>query len=61
MNPINMDDIVHAEEWIIDPEFLITTTKATHNAIHYSDKSLLRKPYSPRTPGDTQLWGSIRR
>lgn len=31
MNPMNSDDIVHGEAWILDPEFLITTTKKTHN------------------------------
>ena len=56
MNPMSIDDIVHGEDWILSPEFLITTTKTTHNAIHYGDKSLLRKPFVERVPGDTKLW-----
>lgn len=56
MNPMSSNDIIHGEEWILDPEFLITTTKDTHNAIHYGDTSKLRKPFTPRTPGDTKLW-----
>lgn len=56
MNPMSSDDIVHGEEWILDPEYLITTTKDTHNAIHYGDQRLLRKPFEPRRPGDTKLW-----
>lgn len=56
MNPIALDDIRDGEDWILDPEFLITTTQHTHNAIHYGDRSLLREPFKPRTPGDTQLW-----
>ena len=56
MNPITQDDIIHGEDWITDPEFLITTTHRTHNAIHYSDKSLLPTPVRERRPGDTKLW-----
>lgn len=56
MNPISQDDIIHGEEWITDPEFLITTTHNTHNAIHYGDKSLIPAPVLERRPGDTKLW-----
>lgn len=56
MNPMSSDDIVHGEEWILDPEYLVTTTKDTHNAIHYGNRELLRKPYVPRRAGDTRLW-----
>jgi hypothetical protein len=56
MNPMLVDDIVHGDSEILDPEFLITTTHRTHNAIHYGDKSLLREPLKARTPGDTKLW-----
>lgn len=56
MNPMSADDIIHDEGWILNPEFLITTTHDTHNAIHYGDRSKLRVPYTPRTPGDTKLW-----
>lgn len=56
MNPMVVDNILHAEEWIFDPEFLITTTHQTHNAIHYSDPSLLPKIVVARQPGDTKLW-----
>ena len=56
INPIVVDDIVHGEEWIFDPEFLITTTHTTHNAIHYSDASLLPRIVVARQAGDTKLW-----
>jgi len=56
MNPMTSDDINHGETWIIDPEFLITTTVNTHNAIHFGDKSKIRKPFVARAPGDTRLW-----
>jgi hypothetical protein len=56
MNPITVDDLVHGRSAALDPEYLITTTHQTHNAIHYGDEGLLQKKYSPRLPGDTKLW-----
>ena len=56
INPIDADDIVHSRDWVLNPEFLITTTHDTHNAIHYGDKSLLRTEFVERKPGDTKLW-----
>ena len=56
MNPVTKDALVHGEEWILDPEYLITTTRRTHNAIHYGDSSLLVRPLVERKPGDTKLW-----
>lgn len=56
MNPIVVDDIKHSNEDILDPEFLITVTHNTHNAIHYGDENLLPKPVVERRPGDTKLW-----
>lgn len=56
MNPMTPDDIADGLEWILDPEYLICTTKLTHNAIHYGNKSLLPKPVLERKPGDTLLW-----
>lgn len=56
INPVVKEDILEGESWIFDPEFLITTTHQTHNAIHYSDVSLLPKIVQDREPGDTKLW-----
>lgn len=56
MNPMNVDDILHGEEWILNPEFLITTVHNTHNAIHYAGESLTPKVVVERLPGDTKLW-----
>lgn len=56
MEPMRKDDIVHAEEWIVNPEYLITTTHNTHNAIHYGNASLLPRTHVDRAPGDTKLW-----
>jgi hypothetical protein len=56
MNPMVVADIVHGNDDILDPEFLITTTHKTHNAIHYGDEKLLPRPLAVRRPGDTKLW-----
>lgn len=56
MNPMTVEDLTHGNEDVLDPEFLISTTHRTHNAIHYGDKNLLPKQYVPRRPNDTKLW-----
>lgn len=56
MNPVVADDIIQGDPSILNPEFLITTTHRTHNAIHYGDERQLPRPLVPRQPGDTKLW-----
>jgi hypothetical protein len=56
MNPMRVTDIVNREEWILDPEFLITTTHHTHNAIHYGGDDPSPKVVMERSPRDTKLW-----
>jgi hypothetical protein len=56
MNPMNVDDILNKEPWILDPEFLILTTTNTHNAIHFGAKSAYPKVVTERSPNDTTLW-----
>jgi hypothetical protein len=56
MNPMEAHEIVEGDTSILDPEFLISTTHKTHNAIHYGDASLLPKSFVERRPGDTKLW-----
>lgn len=56
MNPMTSDDIIHGDEAILDPEFLISTTHLTHNAIHYGDERQLPRQLIERRPGDTKLW-----
>ena len=56
MNPLTRTAIHHGEEWILDPEFLVTTSLRTHNAIHYGDRSQLPRVYSERKAGDAKLW-----
>lgn len=56
MNPVTPEDMENGEEWLLEAEFLITTCRLTHNAIHYGDRSTLPQPLIPRTRGDTHLW-----
>ncbi len=56
INPMEVGNLVHNEEWVLDPEYLITTTQDTHNAIHFGDKSLIRRMPEERRRGDTKLW-----
>lgn len=56
MNPMSVDDILHKESSILNPEFLITTTHNTHNAIHYGKSNLYPKVVAERAPQDTKLW-----
>ncbi len=56
LNPMTVEDITSKNPDILDPEYLITCTHQTHNAIHYGDRNLLRKAHIPRRPGDTKLW-----
>lgn len=56
LNPMTPDNIIQGDMSILDPEFLITTTLPTHNAIHYGDERQLPRSFSERRPGDTKLW-----
>lgn len=56
MNPMVIDDILHGNVDILDPEYLITTTHDTHNAIHYGTLTEPPIAYVERAPGDTKLW-----
>jgi hypothetical protein len=56
MNPLSAEDIKAGNVDILDPEYLITVTHRTHNAIHYGDEKLLPRPLVERRTGDTKLW-----
>lgn len=56
MNPITIEDIMHESEFLIDPEYLISTIHNTHNAIHYGDESLLITTPVERSKNDTCPW-----
>jgi hypothetical protein len=56
INPMTPQDLIAGKQWVLDPEYLITTCKRTHNAIHYGDASQLARGPVERRPGDTKLW-----
>lgn len=56
MNPILLRDIVDQTEFLLNPDYLITTTFNTHQAIHYGDESLLVTEPILRTKNDTCPW-----
>ena len=56
MNPITAKDIQDESEYLLNPEYLITTTQRTHNAIHYGDEDLLLTMPVERTQNDTCPW-----
>lgn len=58
MNPMTPEDLIHGNADILDPEYLISVTLKTHNAIHYGDRNLLALAVEERRPGDTRLWGN---
>lgn len=56
MNPLLAKDIVDRTEFLLNPEYLITTTFSTHNAIHYGDEDLLILAPVERSKNDTCPW-----
>lgn len=57
MNPLTKEDIINKSDYLLNPEYLICTTKKTHNAIHYGDERIL-DPIVPivRTKNDQCPW-----
>lgn len=56
MNPISLKDIHNRSEFLLNPDFLICCSKRTHDAIHYSDESILFTGFVERMPNDTCPW-----
>lgn len=57
MNPIDKGDILERTELLLNPEYLISTMKRTHDAIHYGTyESLVDNFVIERTENDTCPW-----
>ena len=56
MNPITAEDIEMERDFIFDLEFLVCTSFNTHQAIHFSDESLLQLGPITRKRNDTCPW-----
>lgn len=55
MNPISKEDIINNTNILLNPEYLITTTKTTHDMIHYGINNNTMT-YIERTPNDMCPW-----
>lgn len=56
MNPISKEDILERSDILLNPEYLITTVKRTHDAIHYGDADTLIKDPIERSANDICPW-----
>lgn len=56
MNPMRPDDLREFNPDVLNPEFLISVSHNTHNAIHFGDENHLTPIYVERRPGDHKLW-----
>lgn len=54
MNPICIEDILDSTDYLLNPNYLITTCLNTHNAIHYGNRS--PNIITERYRGDTCPW-----
>lgn len=55
IEPLTIGDILERKPCVFDLNNLISCSFTTHNAIHYSDEVVTRKPIV-RKPNDTCLW-----
>lgn len=56
MNPFTMEDLEKHSSVLLNPEYLISVSFDTHNAIHYGSESLLPKEPVERKKNDTCPW-----
>lgn len=56
LNPITRDDIIQKTPYLLDPEYLITISYNTHQAVTFGTETSLPKPVVERTPNDTCPW-----
>lgn len=56
LNPVTKYDLVNRTKYLLDPEYLISANQITHNAIHYSDESIVFTELIERKPNDTCPW-----
>lgn len=56
MNPMTRQQVRDGIPDIVNPEYLITVSHRTHNAIHYGDESQLPREFVERTEDDHIPW-----
>lgn len=56
MNPISKEDILERSDFLLNPDYLICTSKNTHAAIHYGTPEMAMMGFTTRTRNDTCPW-----
>lgn len=56
MNPIRVEEIQNNPEMLMDPEYVISVSLDTHNAIHYGKELVAPTEFIERQPNDTIPW-----
>lgn len=56
LNPISLDDITEATEYLLNPDYLVCASFDTHNAIHYGSEIIEQSLPLERSPNDTCPW-----
>lgn len=56
MVPLKKEDFLYRTPFLVDPEYMITMSHNTHNAIHFGSIDSTTQDYVPRTPNDTCPW-----
>jgi hypothetical protein len=56
MNPLTKYDVINQTEFLLNPDYMICTTKRTHDAIHYGDEDILFGEFIERSKNDTCPW-----
>lgn len=56
MNPVTLEQLKDRDPILLDPEYLISCSYNTHQAITWGNESLLPRSEIVRYPGDTCPW-----
>lgn len=56
LKPLVPEDFLNRTIYLLDPEFMITCSKRTHDLIHYGAESEIPYTMVERRAGDTNLW-----
>lgn len=59
MNPLSIYDLEHGTDFLFCPDYLISVSAKTHNALHYGSlEDILHyvNPFEERKPNDTCPW-----
>lgn len=55
LNPMRIIDLIERKDWALLPEYMVSCSLRTHNALHYGGEPISREPIT-RRPNDTAPW-----